>query len=107
MRKNPTKEFTASQRLGLAAVRNNKTHETISLEKQQMKTSKWVLAACIIVALAGIAVGVSGCKEKESSQGQTPGGATTVQYTCNMHPEVVQDKPGKCPKCGMELTVKK
>src|SRR5207245_3247494 len=26
-----------------------------------------------------------------------------MQYTCVMHPEVVQDHPGKCPKCGMEL----
>ncbi len=25
------------------------------------------------------------------------------QYTCPMHPEVVQDKPGSCPKCGMAL----
>ncbi|MEY2491391.1 MAG: hypothetical protein QOH24_342 [Verrucomicrobiota bacterium] len=25
------------------------------------------------------------------------------KYTCVMHPEVVSDKPGKCPKCGMEL----
>jgi len=24
-------------------------------------------------------------------------------YTCPMHPEVVSDKPGKCPKCGMDL----
>ena len=24
-------------------------------------------------------------------------------YTCPMHPEVVQDEPGTCPKCGMEL----
>lgn len=27
-------------------------------------------------------------------------------YTCSMHPEVKSDKPGKCPKCGMELTQK-
>ena len=26
-----------------------------------------------------------------------------VKYTCTMHPEVVMDKPGKCPKCGMTL----
>jgi hypothetical protein len=26
-----------------------------------------------------------------------------VLYTCSMHPEVRSDKPGKCPKCGMEL----
>jgi hypothetical protein len=25
------------------------------------------------------------------------------RYTCPMHPEVVSDKPGKCPKCGMNL----
>jgi hypothetical protein len=24
-------------------------------------------------------------------------------YTCPMHPEVRQDKPGNCPKCGMRL----
>ena len=24
-------------------------------------------------------------------------------YSCPMHPEVVADKPGRCPKCGMPL----
>ena len=24
-------------------------------------------------------------------------------YACPMHPEAHQDKPRKCPKCGMEL----
>ena len=28
-------------------------------------------------------------------------------YTCTMHPEVITDKPGKCPKCGMTLVKKK
>jgi hypothetical protein len=27
-------------------------------------------------------------------------------YTCTMHSEVKSDKPGKCPKCGMELIEK-
>jgi len=27
-------------------------------------------------------------------------------YTCTMHPEVVSDKQGKCPKCGMNLVKK-
>jgi hypothetical protein len=26
-----------------------------------------------------------------------------TKYTCPMHPEVQQECPGKCPKCGMAL----
>ena len=26
-----------------------------------------------------------------------------AKYTCPMHPEVVEDQPGSCPKCGMAL----
>lgn len=29
-----------------------------------------------------------------------------VKYTCPMHPEVVSNKPGTCPKCGMNLEKK-
>lgn len=32
--------------------------------------------------------------------------ARKVVYTCAMHPEVRSDKPGKCPKCGMDLVRK-
>jgi hypothetical protein len=32
--------------------------------------------------------------------------AAAQQYTCPMHPEVVKDAPGKCPKCGMKLVEK-
>jgi Cu+-exporting ATPase len=28
---------------------------------------------------------------------------TQTKYTCPMHPEIVQDGPGSCPKCGMAL----
>ena len=27
----------------------------------------------------------------------------TADYTCEMHPEVSEPQPGKCPKCGMTL----
>lgn len=29
-----------------------------------------------------------------------------LSYTCPMHPEIVQDGPGRCPECGMFLEVK-
>ena len=31
----------------------------------------------------------------------------TVLYTCSMHPDLKMDKAGKCPKCGMELSLSK
>ena len=43
--------------------------------------------------------------------GQTPQNKTvkqqTVKYTCPMHPEIIKDKAGNCPKCGMALVEKK
>ncbi|MBV8227743.1 MAG: hypothetical protein JO232_21420, partial [Verrucomicrobia bacterium] len=30
----------------------------------------------------------------------------TATYTCPMHPEIEQDHPGQCPKCGMTLEPK-
>jgi multidrug efflux pump subunit AcrA (membrane-fusion protein) len=31
------------------------------------------------------------------------GGGGKTEYDCPMHPEVVSDQPGTCPKCGMDL----
>lgn len=68
-----------------------------------MKTSKLIVASLALVTLAVFAIAVSGCKEKSSTQNN----GQTVKYTCSMHPDVVQDKSGKCPKCGMALVEKR
>src|SRR5207248_8122714 len=43
----------------------------------------------------------------EHSPSQDYGSASEQEkkqkYTCPMHPEVVMDHPGNCPKCGMKL----
>jgi len=38
---------------------------------------------------------VSGPEKETSAKGET--------FTCPMHPEVRQEGPGSCPKCGMAL----
>ncbi|MBL1219121.1 MAG: heavy metal translocating P-type ATPase [Planctomycetes bacterium] len=40
--------------------------------------------------------------DRDTRQDQVAGGAAR-KYTCPMHPEVVRDSPGACPKCGMAL----
>jgi rubrerythrin len=45
----------------------------------------------------------SDATKKSTASAPTP--AATV-YTCPMHPEIISDKPGKCPKCGMTLVKK-
>ncbi len=37
-----------------------------------------------------------------AAAGPIPAAAGTI-YTCPMHPEIRQDHPGSCPKCGMSL----
>ena len=41
--------------------------------------------------------------EKTESADTTHVGHGNVYYTCSMHPQVMQEKPGNCPICGMKL----
>jgi Cu+-exporting ATPase len=54
----------------------------------------------------------AGCKTKfeaapedyrDGSKPQPKPAPKGTQYTCPMHPEVIRDHPGDCPKCGMAL----
>lgn len=45
-----------------------------------------------------------GAADPASTAEPTPDGKT---YTCPMHPEVLSDRPGQCPKCHMDLEPKK
>jgi len=44
------------------------------------------------------------CRKRfEAQSPPPPPPATGSKYTCPMHPEIVRDGPGACPKCGMAL----
>ncbi|WP_210462819.1 efflux RND transporter periplasmic adaptor subunit [Rufibacter roseolus] len=45
----------------------------------------------------------SACKDKHGTGTEA---AHAMEYTCPMHPQIVQDKPGSCPICGMDLVAK-
>jgi multidrug efflux pump subunit AcrA (membrane-fusion protein) len=59
---------------------------------------KAALAAAAILLASGLAVAVRGC-------GHGPGSVAEagVKYQCPMHPQIVQDHPGSCPICHMDL----
>jgi hypothetical protein len=53
--------------------------------------------------LAGDACCSGGDSAPQPAQAAKQDAAQTQKYTCPMHSDVVSDKPGKCPKCGMTL----
>jgi len=42
------------------------------------------------------------CNNKPAP-GNGPENEVAKKYTCPMHPEIIRDKPGQCPICGMDL----
>ena len=60
-----------------------------------------------VISLTLILTSCGSAEKKESTSPEQSGAATEkVQYTCSMDPDVITDKPGSCPKCGMDLIVK-
>ncbi len=71
------------------------------------------LIAVALGLTVGITITITGCassgqnsKPTKANDQPAQKSANPVQYYCPMHPEVMQDKPGTCPKCGMELLEK-
>ncbi|PSL45720.1 Cu(I)/Ag(I) efflux system membrane fusion protein [Chitinophaga niastensis] len=60
--------------------------------KNFVKTVAFVLLAPAVLLTA--------CKEAEKKKITAENQQT---YTCSMHPQIVQNKPGTCPICGMDL----
>jgi len=74
-----------------------------------MKKTTVILSICLL-AISAFALPLfagDGCCAGNTCGVETtptgPAAEQAQQYTCPMHPEVVSGKPGKCPKCGMNL----
>ncbi len=58
--------------------------------------------ALIVISIIGIAIYFFAKKSDNHSEM----GHQNEVYTCSMHPEIIRDKPGNCPICGMTLVKK-
>lgn len=60
---------------------------------------RWNLFFIIIIGLCTFSFAQDTPAQKSDATVQS----TQALYTCPMHPDVKMDKPGECPKCGMDL----
>jgi putative DNA topoisomerase len=63
----------------------------------------------VLIFLIATVVASAGFAQTDHGKIKDPkkASAGVITYICPMHSEVVSDKPGKCPKCGMNLVEKK
>jgi Cu(I)/Ag(I) efflux system membrane fusion protein len=60
-----------------------------------------------IVFICLLLISSTGCNNKKDPHADHNADAIVEIYTCPMHPQIIRDKPGKCPICGMDLVKKK
>jgi Cu(I)/Ag(I) efflux system membrane fusion protein len=54
----------------------------------------------ISIGILAPSIFLAACTDKKSA---SAAGSKEQTYTCPMHPQIVQNQPGTCPICGMEL----
>ena len=64
-------------------------------------SSRYSILMIVLATVATLSVGGCGGR-KDSSRGNQE--AEVQFYSCGMHPNVIQEGPGNCPICGMNLT---
>ncbi|WP_276501657.1 efflux RND transporter periplasmic adaptor subunit [Terrimonas pollutisoli] len=80
-------------------------NRNLSIVNDQWSIGKFLILRFVLCLLI---FGLYACndeKKENHSQHQQPE-TSKEQYTCPMHPEIIKDKPGNCPICGMDLVKK-
>jgi hypothetical protein len=66
-----------------------------------------IIASAVVLSVTRTVIAQHSHRERETeqaySQGHEQEQKKIQKYTCLMHPEVMTDHPGNCPKCGMKL----
>jgi hypothetical protein len=82
--------------------RHAQGRQPIQKDKKIMKT-KMMLMTTLVVILGGGMMLFSPRHLSAQTNGANAASPKILYYTCEMHPSVRSDKPGKCPECGMML----
>ncbi|MBI3415261.1 MAG: efflux RND transporter periplasmic adaptor subunit [Verrucomicrobia bacterium] len=67
-----------------------------------MKLTRSKLIGFLVITVFAVAAAVFFMNPHHSGNGHAV--HSDQLYTCGMHPQVIQNKPGNCPICGMKLT---
>jgi Cu(I)/Ag(I) efflux system membrane fusion protein len=65
-----------------------------------LNKANWILCLLLLCAIF-----LSNCKQHSEKVHEHTTEANQL-YTCPMHPQIIKDKPGNCPICGMKLVKK-
>lgn len=65
--------------------------------KRNLKNSLYLVCTVLFLLIS------QSCNQKENKSSEH---VHSEEYTCPMHPQVVQKEPGTCPVCGMDLVKK-
>jgi hypothetical protein len=76
---------------------------TENMQSKMQKRIFILISATALAIRAAAQVGASDVNRPGSEHDYEQEHEQSQEYTCPMHPEVITDHPGDCPKCGMTL----
>ena len=68
---------------------------------KELRSLSKLIGLLVLAAAGGLALLLTSCSRDQDS---AAGAKEEQLYTCGMHPQVIEHKPGNCPICGMKLT---
>ncbi|MDQ6760580.1 MAG: YHS domain-containing protein, partial [Acidobacteriota bacterium] len=80
--------------------------EAAAREVVGAKTYYFCSASCAAKFKAEPKRYLEAASKAESPPAEAKTAAGKTEYTCPMHPEIIRDKPGSCPICGMALELR-
>jgi Cu(I)/Ag(I) efflux system membrane fusion protein len=64
-----------------------------------MKNILWAYGSALVMTL----IILLSCNNQKKNNDVETSDTSKQLYTCSMHPQIIQDHPGNCPICGMQL----